>query len=99
MAIMLGTALALLLGGALLHLLQGGWLGGVPVLGAMKPWQGVLVLLGMLGLPLLVLVAFLREPARPARREEAGSYRTTLRYLHAAPQRGLTMSSEEVALN
>src|SRR5690606_26153316 len=83
MAIMLGTSLALLVGGMLLHLLQDGALQGVPLLGELRPWQGVLVLLGLLGLPLLLIVAFTREPGRAAPVENGGSYVQTLRYLHA----------------
>jgi MFS transporter, Spinster family, sphingosine-1-phosphate transporter len=84
MAIMLGTALALLIGGWLLHMLQEGALAGTPILGALKPWQAVLVLIGLLGLPLLVLVALTQEPGRPILSTHvAPSYRQTLRYLHA----------------
>ena len=84
MAIMLGTALALLLGGWLIHLLEGGALSGVPVLGEVRPWQAVLMILGLLGTPLLVLIVITHEPARPRSAEQpASSYRDTLRYLHA----------------
>lgn len=84
MAIMLGTALALLIGGALLHAFQDGALDGVPVLGALKPWQSVLILLGLLGLPLLLLVALTQEPGRAAPTGQVTpSYRQTLSYLHA----------------
>lgn len=82
MAIMLGTALALLVGGLLIRLLQDGHLRGVPVLGAVHPWQAVLMLLGLLGLPLLAVTALTREPARAAAGQAAvGSYRETLAYL------------------
>jgi MFS transporter, Spinster family, sphingosine-1-phosphate transporter len=84
MAIMLGTALALLIGGALLHAFEDGALEGVPVLGALKPWQSVLILLGLLGGPLLLLVSFTQEPGRPAPSSQVTpSYRQTLSYLHA----------------
>jgi MFS transporter, Spinster family, sphingosine-1-phosphate transporter len=84
MAIMLGTALALLIGGAMLHAFQDGALKGVPVLGSVKPWQAVLILLGLLGLPLLLFVALTQEPGRPVQTGlGAPSYRQTLAYLHA----------------
>jgi MFS transporter, Spinster family, sphingosine-1-phosphate transporter len=84
MAIMLGTALALLIGGSLLHMFQAGALAGTPILGAVKPWQAVLILLGMLGLPLLVLVALTQEPGRAVQSSQVTpSYRQTLAYLHA----------------
>ena len=84
MAIMLGTALALLIGGALLHMLQAGALSGVPVLGSAKPWQAVLLLLGMLGIPLLLLVSLTQEPGRVGQAGQgSASYRQTIAYLHA----------------
>jgi MFS transporter, Spinster family, sphingosine-1-phosphate transporter len=84
MAIMLGTALALLVGGLLIHILQSGGLKDVPVIGAVRPWQAVLMLLGLLGLPLLVIVTTIREPARAADPAIAsGSYRAALAFLHA----------------
>jgi MFS transporter, Spinster family, sphingosine-1-phosphate transporter len=84
MAIMLGTALALLIGGALLHALEDGALDGVPVLGGLKPWQSVLILLGLVGFPLLLLVAITKEPGRAAPTGQATpSYRQTLSYLNA----------------
>jgi len=84
MAIMMGTALALLVGGWLIHLLAGGGLSSVPIIGKVKPWQAVMMILGLLGLPLLVIIAFTREPGRPSTAgAPSSSYRETLAYLHA----------------
>lgn len=82
MAIMLGTALALLVGGILIRILQEGRLSGVPILGSVHPWQAVLMLLGLLGLPLLAIIAVTQEPSQSASGQTAvGSYREALAYL------------------
>lgn len=65
--ISLGAGLALVLGGTLVELARAGtqdW----PVLGTLltgrEPWQTVLVLAGLLGIPVAVLIALLPEPQR-----------------------------------
>jgi MFS family permease len=84
MAIMLGTALALLLGGMLIHMIEAGGLKDVPVIGTMRPWQTVLMLLGLLGAPLVAMVLCTREPGRQVDpHANGGTYRETLAYLHA----------------
>jgi MFS family permease len=80
---MLGGGLALLLGGLLLQFAAGGGLAGIPVLASMKPWQFVLVVPGLIGIPLALVTLLLREP--PRRIEGAGaavqvSYRDAVRY-------------------
>src|SRR5574337_949590 len=50
-------------GGFILHRLHGQTV-TLPLLGALQPWQVVLVAAGSLGLPLLVATRFLREPVR-----------------------------------
>lgn len=61
---MLGGGLALLLGGFLLQFASSGGLAGVPVLGGLKPWQFVLIVPGLLGVPIALVMFFVREPAR-----------------------------------
>ena len=60
-----GTGLAYLLGGSVR-----GWvmsLGSVqlPLLGELSGWRLVMAVVGLLGLPVAVLMVFVREPARP----------------------------------
>jgi MFS family permease len=82
-AIMLGTALAVLVGGWLIHLLQMGFFINVPVIGALRPWQTVLILLGLVGIPIFLLTLTIREPLHPADASPAtASYRDALRFLH-----------------
>jgi MFS family permease len=59
-----GLGLAFLGGGIVLAALQAA--GGLPVpgLGRVQPWQGVFLLAGLLALPVLVLLCWLREPPR-----------------------------------
>ncbi|WP_157223686.1 MFS transporter [Caulobacter sp. AP07] len=59
-----GSALALLLGGALLAAASDGRFSAWPVLGAMKPWQCVLIIVGAAGFPLTLLLFLVKEPAR-----------------------------------
>jgi len=83
MAILLGTALALLLGGRLVHLLEAGAFDWMPIVRDVKPWQGVLMLLGLAGAPVLLLILSLHEPSRDLQGSVDGtSYRETLRYLN-----------------
>lgn len=57
----LGAGLALIAGGALI-----GWVnaGGMAILASREPWQAVLILAGLAGLPLAAMLPFLGEPAR-----------------------------------
>lgn len=68
----LGAGMALMLGGVLIELAQGG-LGWLPLIGPMfegrAVWQSVLILAGLLGVPLAMLILLLPEPSRA--REEA----------------------------
>ncbi|AKC72231.1 MFS transporter [Pandoraea oxalativorans] len=81
---LLGTGLALMLGGFLLHFASAGHLAGVPLLGSLKPWQFVLVVPGLMGIPLALIVWMLREPARrDVRSDDKVTYREALRYVWA----------------
>ncbi|MEE4453701.1 MFS transporter [Novosphingobium resinovorum] len=60
----IGSGMAMLLGGLVMD-----WAGatdfrGVPLLGAMAPWQVTFVLVSMLGLVCIALVAVMKEPPR-----------------------------------
>jgi MFS family permease len=61
---LLGTGLALVLGGFLLKFASAGHLTGIPLLGLLKPWQFVLVVPGLIGIPLALVLWFVREPER-----------------------------------
>lgn len=61
--IYLGAGLALVIGGLLLHLLDGTRL-ALPLLGALHPWQTVFIAVGAPGLVVALLMLSLREPER-----------------------------------
>lgn len=61
---MLGSGLALILGAALLNMATSGKLAGIPLLGGLKPWQFVLIVPGLLGVPIALIMLLVREPAR-----------------------------------
>ena len=60
----IGAAAAVMLTGMLIGLIASGALSSLPVIGAMRSWQAVLVLVGLIGFPLSLLVLTFREPAR-----------------------------------
>lgn len=64
---LIGTGSALLVGGALLGMATAGKFANVPILGALHPWQQVLVALGVVGIPVGFLTLTMREPVVPAR--------------------------------
>jgi MFS family permease len=59
-----GTALSLLLGAFMIHILAGLPTIQVPLLGTVRDWQVVFILAGFVGLPIALLVAGIAEPAR-----------------------------------
>jgi MFS family permease len=61
---LIGTGSALLVGGSLFGLASRGGLARVPVVDGLHPWQQVMVLLGLIGLPFGLLVLTMREPRR-----------------------------------
>lgn len=61
-----GYGLAFLGGGAVLAMLAA--TGGLALFGVtLLPWQAIFLLAGVLAVPVLVMLAFVREPARPSR--------------------------------
>lgn len=66
MGIYLGVALAQLIGGAVVGLAEGEALWRWPVVGAIRPWQAVLLVVGLPGLLIALLVLTIREPVRRA---------------------------------
>lgn len=61
---MFGVGFSLFVGGWLLKLSESGAVAGVPWLGTLSPWQFVIVVPGLVGLPLAALMLSVREPLR-----------------------------------
>nr|WP_275950719.1 MFS transporter [Croceibacterium selenioxidans] len=84
-----GTAASLLLGALFIHLMAGIPPIEVPLLGTLRDWQVVFILTGLSGIPVLLLVATIREPKRRGLSIEAvmgikprgATLREVLRYL------------------
>ncbi len=72
MAPMIGTGLAMLVGGAAIAAIGTLNLRGLPLIGALKPWQMVFVLFGVVGLPAAALMLLFAEPRR-TEHETAGT--------------------------
>jgi len=53
-----------MLAGALLGAVGSGRFAGVPILGHLRPWQAVFMLMGIVGIPLSLVVLTFREPPR-----------------------------------
>ncbi|MBN8885712.1 MAG: MFS transporter [Rudaea sp.] len=68
---MVGVGFSLFIGGWLLQLSESGAVAGLPWLGTLKPWQFVIVVPGLIGLPFAALMLSLREPARVAAQKSA----------------------------
>jgi len=59
-----GTALSLLLGAFLIHILGGLQTIELPLMGVVRDWQMVFVVTGLIGLPIMLLLGFVAEPKR-----------------------------------
>jgi len=64
MAPMIGTGLAMLAGGAIIAAISALKANVLPFIGALKPWQMVFVLFGLIGLPASLLILPMGEPRR-----------------------------------
>jgi MFS family permease len=80
---LLGTSLSLLIGGALYAVAEGGWFGGVPVLGGLKPWQVALVVPGIAGAVLAVLVMTVFESPRSNAQKAGATFGDLFRHMRA----------------
>jgi MFS family permease len=74
MGMIIGSGAAIAIGGWVIQAAQAGFFRGMPVLGELSPWRTVFVCLGLLGIPVIALVATVREPER-RHRAVAGSAR------------------------
>ncbi|QNA85495.1 MFS transporter [Sphingomonas sp. So64.6b] len=61
---LIGSALALVVGGALYGFARDGYVAGVPLIGALKPWQFALIVPGVIGLLVALLAVTVHEPTR-----------------------------------
>lgn len=64
MGMVVGGGVAIGIGGGILTLATGGAFEGLPFIGDLAPWRTALVLLALAGVPLLIGLAFIPEPAR-----------------------------------
>ena len=64
MAAMGGSALALMLGGLSIGLIERSRIDHLPIFGHVQPWQIALIFVGLLGLPAPLLLLLVREPPR-----------------------------------
>lgn len=97
----LGNAGAFMLGGLLLAAAGSGAFTGVPVLATLRPWQTVLVLVGLVGLPLSLLAATLHEPARVSVTSGAAgaTFGDTFRHIRAHGRRYACIIGFALSLN
>lgn len=81
MGLMGGSALALMIGGVAIGLIERAGIRDLPLVGPVHPWQVALILVGLLGLPVPVLLFTVREPPRDTETLErpAASVRDGLR--------------------
>ena len=80
-----GAGIASILGGYVVTYALSGGAQSLPLMGALKPWQIALILVGLPGLLVALLVLSVREPARQERRLDASrvSVQQLLAYLRA----------------
>jgi MFS family permease len=78
----LGNAGAFMLGGLLLAAAGRGTFDHLPLLASLRPWQIVLVIVGLIGLPLSLLAATLQEPARANAAQRGGTFADAFRHIY-----------------
>ncbi|MBT8077800.1 MAG: MFS transporter [Gammaproteobacteria bacterium] len=64
MGVYFGAGLALIIGGAVIRLVEGADAVTLPVVGEVLPWQITFFYVGLLGLPIILLLLTVREPVR-----------------------------------
>ena len=80
-----GAGLASIFGGLVVTYALSGATQSIPLIGALKPWQAALMLVGLPGLLVALLLLSVREPARKERQVAAGgvSLRELFAYMRA----------------
>jgi MFS family permease len=63
MGIAVGSGIALLVGGSIIHLVSSAATVTLPLVGELRPWQAAFVIVALPGLPLALLMLTVREPA------------------------------------
>ena len=78
-----GNGLGALIGGSLYAAASHGAFAGVPVVNTLKPWQIVIVIPGLIGMPLSLLLLLVKEPPRPpvAAKGEPASFSDMFAYV------------------
>jgi MFS family permease len=64
MGVYFGAGLALIIGGAVIRMVEGAGAVMLPVIGEVLPWQLTFFYVGLLGLPIFLLLLTVREPVR-----------------------------------
>lgn len=82
MGIYIGSGLAMLGGGYIVHYATSGAVPALPLIGEVAPWQLVFIAVGLPGLPLALLLLTLREPARH-KSSTGATFGQTLAYIKA----------------
>lgn len=59
-----GAGLALMIGGSVIQYVSHAAVHELPLLGVLRPWQYTFLLVGLLGFPIVLLMATIREPLR-----------------------------------
>jgi len=73
LGIYLGSGIALMLGGWIVSAVGGATSWHLPLIGAVRPWQAVFILIGLPGVFLALLIRTIREPVRGAMSEGAST--------------------------
>lgn len=81
MALMVGSAISFLLGGQLIRTMAESGITELPLIGPVQPWRLVMLVLGLVGLPFMLLLLTVREPARDSLRGEQGTLAETLAHV------------------
>lgn len=79
-----GGGVAYVLGGALLAVIAHWGITALPLIGAVKPWQMALIVIGLIGLPLSLLAFAFPDPGRggePQQREKPSGLAVTFRLM------------------
>ena len=85
-ALSLGAFIAYLLGGLVLDLMETADKVVFPIIGEIRPWQGVFIVVGLPGLLLALLIMGVREPARrDLKKGDSSKLRDMLKYVGARP--------------
>jgi MFS family permease len=80
MGIAVGSGIALLVGGSIIHLVSSAATVTLPLVGELRPWQAAFVIVALPGLPLALLMLTVREPERRGRVVAAGDSKAALAF-------------------